>query len=383
MTGEKRLKICIISPNYPPNSIKCGVGDYTRMLCEEISKLGHDIVVIASKEGVEELRGKIRVIPFSDRWGLKALIRLIRFINSERFDLINLQYSPPLYGFLFKFFSPIIRLNSPFVITVHTLYGGAAWNKLIAFIFFIFSSKVISTNEEVDYIVEKHLYLFKDKVISIPIGSNIAIIDISPDEAKEKVETELRIREKDIILSHFGLYYPGKGVETILEALRVLKDEYDNFYMLMLGGIWPGKESYYQSLIDLSKKFGLASSITWVGYCDEEKVSLYLTATDIFLIPYDHGVSIRRGSLMAGLAHKLPIVSTLSSVPTKYFKNNKNILLVPSKNPLALKRAILDLINDTEKRKLLSRGTNLLNEEFSWEKIANRTITLFDKEVYG
>lgn len=377
------MKICMMSPNYPPSPVKCGVGDYTRRLCEELSGLGHDVVVIASKQVIVESGGKIRIIPFSDSWGLKTLIRLVRFVGSERFDLINLQYSPPLYGFLFKLFFPILRLNSPFIITIHTLYGGSLWNSLIALIFLIFSSRVISTNEEVDYIMERHLSFFKYKVINIPIGSNIHTVKIGPEEARGNVKAGLSIKRENLILSHFGLYYPGKGVETILEALRALKDEYDGFHILMLGGKWPGKEDYYQSLIDLSKRFGLATFITWIGYCDEKKVSLYLTATDIFVVPYDNGVSSRRGSLMAGLVHKLPIISTLSPIPSRYFKNNRNIVLIPAKNSRVLKKAILDLIHNVEKRKSLSQGASLLNKQFSWREIANRTITLFNQEVYG
>lgn len=379
-TGGKTLKICMVSPNYPPNTVKCGVGDYTRELCQAISMLGHEIIVIASNGySWEETDNNIsiKVIPFTNRWGIKALIRLFIFLKAERFDLINLQYSPPLYGFWFKLFIPVLRLAAPVIITFHTVHGGPIYNKLIAMLLILFSSKIISSNEEVDYIIKRYFFIFRNKVASIPIGSNIPIISMDSEEARVKVQRRLNLERDYIILLHFGLFYPDKGVETIIAALGDLKKEYTHFHMVMLGGICQGKEVYYESLKMLASRLGLDSFITWIGYKDKEEVSLYLSATDIYLIPYDRGVSSRRGSLMAGLAHSLPIISTVPSVPSRYFKNNENLLLISPRNSSELKNAVLYLIQDVKKRKALGEKAGRLYREFSWDKIAIKSVAFF------
>ncbi len=367
----------MVSPNYPPNTIACGVGDFTRELSREIVKLGNEIVVIASDQYIAERRSVeegIRVVPFGNHWNLLTLLKLFRFCMAEKFDCINLQYSSPLYGFSFKLFFPLLRLLSPVIISFHSLFGGPVYNKWIAGILIFFSSKQISTNEEVDHLLTKVPLLSKANWVSIPIGSNINRIKVTPEEAREKVVEKMGFKKDDLVLTHFGLYYPGKGVETMMEALGNLKREFSDFHLLMLGAVRPGQKDYYQSLVSLAEGYELGSFITWVGYQPEEDVSLFLSATDIYLVPYDQGVSSRRGSLMAGLSHALPIISTLPSIPFKYFKNNENLLLVPPRASSELQKAILDLMRNSEKRESLRSGAELLYRQFSWENIAEETV---------
>ena len=258
----------------------------------------------------------------------------------------------------------------PATVTLHTLFGIGLINKILALAFVLFCTEVISTNEEVSYLIRKYLP-WRENLVQIPIGSNIIppAGGISPErEKKDK-----------IVLTHFGLFYPGKGAETILKAVAELKKEYDNCQLMMLGGKWRGEEDYYQGLKEQAQKLGIDEKIFWTGYLPAEEVSKYLSVTDIFLVPYDMGVSIRRGSYMAGLAHGLPIISTFSNLESEYIKDGENIVLVPPMDPVALKEKILELVKDSNKRKRLGEGAKRLTEEFHWPNIASRMIQVFEK----
>ncbi|MGB3056714.1 MAG: glycosyltransferase family 4 protein, partial [Candidatus Omnitrophota bacterium] len=212
---------------------------------------------------------------------------------------------------------------------------------------------------------------WKKDFARIPIGSNI----IPPE--KEKIEAK---EEKDVIvLTHFGLFYPGKGVETILRAVAELKKEYKDFKLVMIGGKWPGKEQYYESLRQQAKQLDVDDKVSWVGYLPSSDVSEYLSKTDIYLIPYDMGISIRRGSYMAGLVHGLPMISTYAKIKSEYIREGENIALVPPRDPVALKNKILELIHDPDKRTRLAENARSLVDEFSWPKIASRMIQVFEK----
>jgi glycosyltransferase involved in cell wall biosynthesis len=366
------MKICMISPYYPPNQFYDGVGDYTQKLCEEVVKAGHEITVLASSgyEGVGSSHDPIKIVPFASRWGFGTFLKLFRLCREEKFDVVNLQYSPSLYGVFFKIFFPLIGLISPTVVTLHTLVGGGPVNKIVALKFVLFCAEIISTNEEVSYLIRKYLP-WKRNLIQIPIGSNII-----PLEQKEIPVKEEKGR---IMLAHFGLFYPGKGVETILKALAELKKEYDNFQMIMLGGKWRGAEDYYDGLKKQAQQLGVDEKVSWLGYLPDKEVSEYLSAADIFLIPFDRGISIRRGSYMVGLAHALPIISTYAKIKSEYVKENENIVLVPPGDAVALKEKILDLIQNPDKRKRLGEGAKNLMEEFRWPDIASRMIQVFEK----
>jgi glycosyltransferase involved in cell wall biosynthesis len=362
----------MISPYYPPNQFYDGIGDYTEKLCEEMLKAGHEITVLASTgyEGVGASHNPIKIVPFASRWGFGTFLKLFKLCREKKFDVVNLQYSPPLYGIFFKILFPLIGLVSPTVVTLHTLIGGGPVNKMVALGFVLFCAEIISTNEEISYLVRKRLP-WKKNLVQIPIGS--AVIppgQMEPPAAEEKGQ---------IVLAHFGLFYPGKGVETIFKAVAELKKEYGNFRLIMLGGQWRGAEDYYDGLRKQAEQLGIDEKISWVGYLPAEVISEQLAEADIFLVPYDRGVSIRRSSLMVGLAHSLPIISTYAKVKSEYLKENENIALVPPEDAVALKEKILELIQDPHKRRQLGEGAKNLMEEFRWPNIASKMIQVFEE----
>ncbi len=335
--------------------------------------MGHEVTVLVS-HGYRAATGDgyeaLRIVPFTSAWGFGAFLKLFRLCRDEKFDCVDLQYSPPLYGVFFKLLYPLIGLVSPAVVTLHTLVGGGLINRFLAMSLVLFTAEVISTNEEVSYLIRRHL-TWKKNLVEIPIGSNI----IPPEHGRPP-----GIKKKEgIVLTHFGLFYPGKGVETILEAAAGLKKEYDDFRLFMLGGKWPGAEDYYDRLRQRARELGLADKVSWLGYLADEKVSEYLSMTDIFLVPFDAGISIRRGSYMAGLVHGLPIVSTRTDIGSEYIKDGENIVLVPPRDAAALKEKILELIKDPGKRARLGENARRLAAEFSWPKIALEMVRTFEK----
>jgi glycosyltransferase involved in cell wall biosynthesis len=335
--------------------------------------LGHEITVLASygyKRNSQPERRWPEVIPFTSRWDFAAFLRLFRLCRREKYDIVNLQYSPALYGTPFKLFYPLVGLACPTVVTLHTLIGGELVNRLVALLFILFCAEIISTNEEITYLIRKHLRWKKD-IIQIPIGSNI--LPPERDGAASKTKKD------KLTLTHFGLFYPGKGVETILDAVAELRKEYDDFQLVMLGGEWPGAEDYYHGLQQRAHKLGVDEYVRWMGYLPAGEVSACLSATDIFLIPYDQGISIRRSSYMAGLAYGLPIISTHANIESEYIKEGENIVLVPPKDPLALKEKILELIQDPTRRRELGEKAKRLAAEFHWPNIASRTIQVFER----
>lgn len=367
------MRICVISPYYPPHTVADGIGDYTKKLYEEVVGLGHEVTVLVSygyKAEAQPANRSIRIIPFTSRWDFGALLKLVRLCRREKYDVVNLQYSPLLYANIFKLFFPLIGFFCPTAVSLHTLIGGEAINKLVALGFILFCTKVISTNEEISYLIRKHLW-WKKTLTQIPIGSNIT--PLKPDNPAAKNE------EDRLILSHFGLFYPGKGVETILTAIAELKLEYDNFQLIMLGGEWRGYEYYYHDLQQQAHELGIDEYIRWLGYLPAAGISKYLSMTDIYLIPYDRGISIRRGSYMAGLVHGLPIISTYANIESAYIRDAENIALVPPQDPVALKEKILELIKNPAKRKQLGDNARALAAEFHWPNIAAKTICVFRK----
>jgi len=139
----------------------------------------------------------------------------------------------------------------------------------------------------------------------------------------------------------------------------------------------PTTIDYAHRMEALWRELGLADQLLWTGYVNDEEVSANLLASDICVLPYKDGVSLRRGSLMAALAHGLPIISTRPSIQVKELIEGENIVLVPPDDVGALVAKIQELAASEGLRRRLGEGAKRLSEAFSWERIAGKTVTLY------
>src|SRR6267142_2076925 len=167
----------------------------------------------------------------------------------------------------------------------------------------------------------------------IPIGSNIAT---APAGDRLVTRAALGVPARAPLLAPFGIVYQGKGLETLLEALAILKSAQPQARLVVVGDTREPERAYRADLEALAVRLGVARAVTWTGRRPAGDVSRILGAADVFVAPFDEGASLRRGSLMAGLAHGLPVVSTATAVASPYLRDGDNIALVPPRDAAAL-----------------------------------------------
>lgn len=373
----------MLCPTYPPNDVPCGVGDYTRELATRLAGAGVSLTVVASQGHCPSPNPEsgIRTIALAKTWDRRAIGALFRIIREQRFDIIHVQYTPELYGrgSCLKLLPLALTLRGgpPVVLAPHTLIGGYPLATALAPFLVGFCRRIISTNEEVSYLISKYLTPFRGRTREIPIGSNIPAFLIDKTQARFALRTELGLAAGEILLAHFGFVYPGKGLETLFAALGILRAAGVQLKLAVVGDVWPGSEDYSGKLRRLSRELGISDYVVWLGRCQPDRVGAVLSASDIYVVPYDEGISTRRGTLMAGIAYGLPIISTHSTLPSRWLRHNENVLLVPRKDPQALAEAIQALIASPSLCDQLHRGVMKLADTFSWSTIARATIAVY------
>jgi len=242
------------------------------------------------------------------------------------------------------------------------------------------SDAAIVTNAE-DF-ARLSTYSFGRPLSLIPIGSNI-----SPETPagydRERWRAQWGLKPDDLLLSYFGFLNESKGAETLVRALDKLVQSAPNIQLMMVGGKVgssdPTNLAYLKKIECLIEELGLTDRVFWTGYTPQPEVSANLLASDICVLPYQDGASFRRGSFMAALAHGLPIVSTRPRVDVPELRHGENILLVPPDAPVALAAAIVRLAEDAKLRRCLGEGAARLAQEFTWEKIAEKTGALYEE----
>jgi glycosyltransferase involved in cell wall biosynthesis len=113
----------------------------------------------------------------------------------------------------------------------------------------------------------------------------------------------------------------------------------------------------------------------------DEEVSIAMYAVDLMVLPYRDGVSLRRGTLMATLAHGRPLLTTFPTSSLSELIHGENVWLVPVDDPDALKEALEMLLGDRDRRLRLGQGALAVANCFTWDKIAQNTVAFYDQIV--
>jgi len=145
------------------------------------------------------------------------------------------------------------------------------------------------------------------------------------------------------------------------------------------------------------------------GYLDAAEVSAALLACDTVALPFLDGASARRGTLMAAIAHGVPIVTTrpparaahgngaarlVSGLPLAIaesgpasspglLRDEDSALLVPPGDDAALAGALARLADDEILRTRLAAGVAALAPRFAWEAIAEEMERVYADVLTG
>jgi glycosyltransferase involved in cell wall biosynthesis len=111
------------------------------------------------------------------------------------------------------------------------------------------------------------------------------------------------------------------------------------------------------------------------GFLDDESVARLLSTVDVFLAPYEDGVSTRRTTVMAALQHELAVVGTDGPFTDGLLRDAQDALrLVP---PERFADAVEALAARAEDRRTLGlRGRELYESRFDWPVIADRVLEI-------
>jgi glycosyltransferase involved in cell wall biosynthesis len=362
----------MVCPSYPPQAVTCGVGDYTRCLAEELARQGETVTVVTSRAWRGHGRD-VTVLPILD--DARAWWRVMPA------DVVHVQYAPDLYPRRQAMAMLPLRARvggaPPVVVTFHTLLDGTPAGTALALWLLGSAAAVISANEEVTAMVRRRLPRpLASRVVEIPIGSNIAP---APAADRGAVLARLSLPPDALLLAHFGLVYPGKGLETLLDALLQVRRRHPRAHLVIVGDTRESDRRYRATLQGRVQRLGLDAAVTWTGRLADAEASRVLSAADLFVAPFDHGASIRRGSLMAGIAHGGAVVSTLPARPSAWLRDGEALALVAPRDAPALAERMVALLDAPAERARLGGGARTLAGRFAWPDIAARTRAIYER----
>lgn len=162
-----------------------------------------------------------------------------------------------------------------------------------------------------------------------------------------------------------------KGINYLLDAIKVVKSKSTRKFHLYIVGDGPLLEQQKKQIVQM----GIDDVVSYLGY--QNNVLEWLNSWDIFCLPSlqeNHSIAL----LEAMRAGKAIICTNVGGNPETVI-NNKEAILVSSKDVNSLANAILNLINDEQKRLML--GNNAYNRyisEFTEDIMKNKLVKVLN-----
>ena len=158
-----------------------------------------------------------------------------------------------------------------------------------------------------------------------------------------------------------------KGIEVLIRACRILKDQGRTVRCEILGGRNPAETNYYIALMKVRRTLDLEHDVLFSGACSFEGVLEKYAAADVYALAAVQSADGRRdvtpNTLIEAMAMKLPIVSTRSGAIPELIEDGVSGLLVESRNAEALAAAIARLLDDASLRTALGEAARRRAEE--------------------
>lgn len=376
------MRVGFVAGEYPP--MQGGVGAFAREIALAMVSLGHDVQVITRKE-VPSGDDGIQIAPLiGHRWGWNSLRSITKWAAQSDIDVLNIQFQTAAFNMHPSIHMlPAVLRSTPAIVTFHDLRvpylfprAGSVREQLVRKLARDADAVIATDRADARRLAEDwHI----PDVSWIPIGSNIRT-QLPPSFDRDECRRTFGVTPDDLFISYFGFLNESKGGLILIDALAKLIAEGVPAHLIMIGGRVgssdPTNIAYGQRVDAAIENANLLDRVHWTGFIDDVSVTANFLASDITALPFLDGVSLRRGTLMAALAHGRAVVTTHSETDTPELAGA--VETIPANNSDALASTIQQLWMNPARRIQLEQSAYSAARNFSWEAIASNTIKLYE-----
>ncbi len=219
----------------------------------------------------------------------------------------------------------------------------------------------------------------------IPPGVDLGhFYPIEMDEAKAAIGVP---PEAQMIL-FVGRIEPLKGVETLIRAIAVMREDCENlhcaFHLAIIGGDPNGEpedaDSEINRLKALCRELGLDEVVLFLGKRDQNTLPYYYSAAEMVVMPsyYESFGMVALEAMACGV----PVVASMTGGLAYLVQDGVTGFTVPGGDVRALAGRLTDLVMDPGLRDRIGAQAAEYARGYAWEKIAARIIDLYG-EVLG
>lgn len=371
-------KVALIG-NYLPR--QCGIATFTTDLLKGLveENPAGKCWVVAMNDVAEGYRYPNQV-RFEVNQSVLSEYRLAaNFLNVNRVDVVCLQHEFGIFGGEngAHILDLLGNLRMPVVTTLHTVLQSPLPNQLaIVRRLAQLSDRLVVMSLRAKDILQEVYGVPASKIAFIHHGiPDVPFVD--PNYYKDQYGVEGR----KVILT-FGLLSPGKGIETMIDALPAIVERHPDVVYIVLGATHPHikkeqGESYRLSLQRRARALGIDSHLIFHNrFVEQKELCEFLGAADIYVTPYLSQEQIVSGTLAYALGSGKAVVSTPYWYAKEMLADGRG-RLVPFKDADALAEQVNDLLDHETERHAMRKRAYTFCREMVWKEVARRYLELF------
>jgi glycosyltransferase involved in cell wall biosynthesis len=223
------------------------------------------------------------------------------------------------------------------------------------------------TEQHRDYYVSA-FKIDRDKIFVAPVGADETLFHPRP-----------YTKTGEFSVVFWGKFIPLHGIEYILEATKILRD---NDVEIELDLIGSGQT--FEEMVALADRLGL-TRVNFIGFVQLNELPMLMAKADVCLGIFGQSEKAKRVvacKVYAGLAMRKPVITGDSPAIRALFEHRQHLYSVPMANAQALAEGITELQRDTILRgRIAHQGHELFCAQYTTKKIGERVKAILEAVV--
>ncbi len=353
-----------------------GASIYAYNLAKELSRQGHrvDLVATVDSDWPTHTPFQVYALKFSTawlfgslKWSVRAAAYAVDLIDRNNYDIIHVHH-PVTY-----FYTLMSMSRVPMIATLHT--GWALTNprettrrKTFDFLMDLLVCKRCARVIVMNRYQQKQLsrYFSRGKVQYIPNGIDFG--QFAREKHGLKYFRELGIPTQATTVLYTGRLDKGKGVETLLDAWRIIQNQIDHRAWLIVVGDGSLKSQLMSKSRDLR-------NVVFTGSISRLELVAAYEEADLFVMPSEGGEGMPT-VLLEAMAAGLPVVATTIPGITE-LGDTTFARLVPPGDAQKLASTMLDFTRDTVLLRQMGRKATSIARRLDWSTVASQIVELY------
>lgn len=375
------MKIAMIGPVHP---YKGGIAHYTDLLCRALREDGNEVQLYSFKfQYPKLLYKKPQKDMKSSGFGTNDAdfcihtlnpfnwIKVAGRIKKQKPELIILQWWHPYFAPCFWSICKLLR-REKILFVCHNVFPHERFplDRLLTKWtlgcgrYFITQSKMDAR----DLLSVKHDAVYR--VTPHPTYGMFCRQGMSMQKARE----QLQIDQGQRVLLFFGFVRKYKGLQYLLEAMKLLKERDFKVQLWVVGDFGEDKDEYVEQI----RTFEIGDQVQMVqGYVPDDEVEKYFAASDLVVLPYLSAT--QSGIVQIAFGFEKPVLVTEEGGLPDVVTNGKTGYVVEPRSAEMIAEAIMDYYINNRREAFVSQ-IEKEKDRFSWKTFVDTLMEMVRRD---